>query len=161
MPRSSPVQVLTVLLSLTAALFADSRLFAADRIAPAAAQPSPQPTAAQDKLKDLGTHLRRALDIAVDLFSGNQADLLSKNKTALLSGNSPKILTDNNPKVLSENRTPILSGNTFSLFSNIKVEIHINNSGNAAAPGGSAPTIPSPEPFRNPPPKGIARSLNQ
>ena len=82
-----------------------------------------------------GTHLGRAVDIAVELFSGNEAELLSKNKTALLSGNRPTILSGNNPKVLSENTTPIFSGNTFSVLSNIKVEIHIDNSGNSAAGG--------------------------
>src|SRR5208283_248173 len=99
------------------------------------------PSATLEKMKDLGAHLGRALDIAVDLFSGNQADLLSKNKTALLSGNSPALLSGNAPKVLSENTTPILSGNTFSLFSNIKVEIHINNSGNTTAAGAAAQPV--------------------
>ena len=85
-----------------------------------------------EKLRDLGAHLGRALDIAVDLLSGNEAEFLSKNKTTLLSGNNPAILSGNR-KVLSENTTPVLSGNTFSVFSNIKVEIHIDNSGNNMA----------------------------
>ena len=93
---------------------------------PAAANPYAYAAAPiLEKLKDIGAHLGRALDLAADLFSGNEAEFLSKNKTALLSGN--------NPKVLSENTTPILSGNTFSVFSNIKVEIHIDNSGNNMA----------------------------
>ena len=116
----------------------------------AAAKPSPQNAAATlEKLKNLGTLLGRALDLAVHLMSGNEADLLSKNTTALLSGNKPEILSGNKPailsgnkpavlsgnntKVLSENETPIFSGNTFSFLSNIKIEIHINNSAGAMA----------------------------
>ena len=95
--------------------------------------------------------LGRALDVAVDLLSGNETDLLSRNKTALLSGNKPEILSGNKaailsgnkpeilsgnkPAILSGNTTPILSGNTFSVLSNIKIEIHINNSGNSPMPG--------------------------
>jgi hypothetical protein len=113
-------------------------------------KPAPKkPDVAMEKVKALGEHLGRALDIAMELFSGNQADLLSKNKmallsgnkpdllsknkAALLSGNSPTLLSGNAPKLLSENQTPILSGNKISLFSNFKVEIHIENSGNGAA----------------------------
>ena len=148
MRHASQVKVAAVFLSLTAALLAGNRLFAADRTSPAAARPCPHatPTTAE-KLKDLGSQLGRALGIAIDLLSNNQADLLSKNKTALLSGN--------NPKVLSENTTPILSGNTFSVLSNIKIEIHIDNSGNNTAGGAAAQpsprrAIPSPEPSRTP-----------
>ena len=53
----------------------------------------------------------------VDVLSGNSAHLLSENQTQLLSGNKPKLLSDN--------QTPIFSGNRISLFSNIKVEVHI------------------------------------
>ncbi|MGA2258049.1 MAG: hypothetical protein ABSG53_25575 [Thermoguttaceae bacterium] len=135
----------------------------------AAAKPSPQKTAATaEKLRNLGALLGRALDVAVDLLSGNETELLSKNKTALLSGNKPEILSGNKPeilsgnkpeilsgnkpKLLSGNRTPILSGNTFSMFSNIKVEIHINNSCNNVAPSAAAQphwptTVPNPVPY--------------
>lgn len=132
---------------------------------PTSSAPNPKacpmdPTLA--KLKDLGTHLGRAFDIAFDLLSGNQTDLLSKNKAALLSGNRAKILSDNAPKLLSENSTPILSGNTFSVLSNIKIEIHIDNSGNnnntaggaAARPApGRAITMPEPSPAPIRPPR--------
>ena len=174
MRHVSQVKFVAVFLSLTVALLAGNRLFAADRAAPAparfdishtavpspgAAKPCPRPTAAtMDKLKDLGGHLGRALDVALDLLSGNEANLLSNNNTALLSGNCPKVRLGDNPKVLSENRIPVLSGNTFSLLSNIKVEIHIDNSGNNTA--GSAPvrpvptrTIPKPPSHVTPPPK--------
>jgi hypothetical protein len=123
--------------------------------AAAAARPAPQRAATtMEKLKNLGAQLRRALDIAVDLLSNNEADLLSKNKTALLSGNSPKLVSDNATPILSGNKTPILSGNTFSMFSNIKVEIHIENSGNNnVAPGATAlPPRPSTVPTYLPPP---------
>ena len=200
MRHTFQVPVVMVFLSVAAVLAADNRLSAAEQAKPgatpvpsalkflitkappaAAAKPAPQHAAAtMEKLRNLGAQLRRALDIAVDLFSGNEADLLSKNKTALLSGNSPRllsgneaellaknktallsgnkpailsgnktallsgnkpaILSGNSPKVLSENTTPIFSGNKFSLFSNIKIEIHIINSGDnnraPAAPGG-------------------------
>ncbi len=183
MQHASQAKYLTVFLSLTAALLAGDRLLAAERTSspspakPSAVKPSysngnpyvpfstgtsasyvkaaPSPTAALEKLKDLGAHLGRALDIAVDLFSGNEAELLSKNKTALLSGNRPTILSGNNPKVLSENATPILSGNTFSVLSNIRVEIHIENSGNNAC-GAPQPAVmrmnPRPEPSQTAPP---------
>ena len=117
-------------------------------------QSKPKPPATADKFKALGEHLGRALGIALEFLSGNQADLLSKNTTALLSGNSPTLLSGNSPallsgnsptllsgnapKLLSENQTPIFSGNKISLFSNIKVEIHIENSGNGS---GAAPTV--------------------
>jgi hypothetical protein len=124
------------------------------------AKPAPDKTVTMDKIKSLGEHLARALDIAVDLFSGNEAEFLSKNRTALLSGNKPTILSGNAPnllsgnapnllsgnapKLLSGNATPIfsgnkaqiLSGNSFSMFSNLKIEIHIENSGN------NSPSIP-------------------
>ncbi len=89
-----------------------------------------KPAATSEKLKALGEHLARALDITVDLLSGNKA--------ALFSGNSANLLSGNAPKVLSENQTPIFSGNKISLFSNFKVEIHIENSGNRA---GAAPSV--------------------
>ncbi len=162
MRHAPQVKLLAVFLVLTAALLVGNRLFAADQTSSATSRPSQRPytpnpwkvsspSATLEKLEDLGTHLGRVLDIAVDLLSGNQTDLLSKNKTALLSGN--------NPKVLSENTTPILSGNSFSLFSNIKVEIHIENSGNTMAAGATAKPIPkegvvtNPEPSRKPRPR--------
>lgn len=94
-----------------------------------------KPAATIDKLKELGNEVGRILALTADLFSGNEADLLSKNKTALLSGNCPALLSGNNPKVLSENQTPIFSGNSFSVLSNIKVEIHIDNRGNSVSAG--------------------------
>jgi hypothetical protein len=100
-----------------------------------------------EKLKALGEHLGGALEIALDLFSGNKADLFSGNEAALLSGNKAAFLSGNAPKILSENQTPIFSGNKISLFSNFKVEIHIENSGNheeaprAAKPTAAAPVI--------------------
>ena len=126
---------------------------------PVPTQPCPHAApSTMEKLIDLGTHLGRALDLAVDLLSGNEADLLSKNNTALLSGNKPEILSGNNPKVLSENTTPILSGNSFSMFSNIKVEVHIDHSGNSTPAGATSqpvapPMVPSPEPSRTQPRK--------
>jgi len=186
MSRTSQTKILAVFLSLTAALVADNRLFAADKTAtttpnrPSANQYTPYSsvtvpavpklsmygtapacpysTATMEKLKNLGTQLGRALDIAADLFSGNEADMLSKNKAALLSGNSANVLSGNAPKVLSENTTPILSGNSFSLFSNIKIEIHIDNSGNTMAAGAVAQPAsrraePNPGPSRKPRPR--------
>jgi hypothetical protein len=106
-----------------------------------------------EKIKELGDHLGRALTIARELLSGNEANLLSRNKAALLSGNKANFLSGNTPKVLSENQTPIFSGNKFSLFSNIKVEIHIENSGNggpgapAMKPVGGPMTFQAPSPF--------------
>ena len=163
MRHASHATMVAVFLSLAATLIAGDRLFAADRTPPAAAKPgqyTPRPSSPyltapnMEKLKELGAHLGRALDIAVELFSGNKAELLSKNKTALLSGNRPTILSGNNPKVLSENTTPILSGNTFSVLSNIKVEIHIENSGNNAAGGATA----QPDPRRGIPSSGSSRT---
>jgi hypothetical protein len=116
---------------------------------PATAAPKSCPVCA--KLKALGTHLGRALDVAASLFSDNEAEFLARNKTALLSGNSanllsgnkPNILSGNAPKLLSDNQTPILSGNSFSFLSNIKIEIHIENSGNgnSPAPHQQTPTL--------------------
>ncbi len=64
---------------------------------PAAAKPAPQSAAATlEKLKNIGSLLGRALDLAVHLMSGNEADMLSKNSTALLSGNKPEVLSGNN-----------------------------------------------------------------
>ncbi len=192
MRHSFQVHVVAVFLSVATALSAGNGLLAAEPAKPAAkpaplglqfritgqgvptaaraARPAPQRAATtMEKLKNLGAQLRRALDIAVDLLSnneadllsknktallsGNEADLLAKNKTALLSGNSPKLVSDNatpilsgnKTPILSGNKTPILSGNTFSMFSNIKVEIHIENSGNNnVAPGATAlPPRPS------------------
>jgi len=108
--------------------------------APYVVSARPNPTATLDKVKALGEHLGRAVDLAFDLLSGNSAELFSKNrtallsgnKTALLSGNSANLLSGNAPKLLSDNTTPILSGNSFSLLSNFKLEIHIENSGNGA-----------------------------
>jgi hypothetical protein len=157
MRRTIYIPVLATLLSLAAILATAQTGSAADKAKPAAAKPSASKTdPACEKLKALGAHLGRALDIALDLFSGNQADLLSKNKAALLSGNkaallsgnSANLLSGNAPKVLSENTTPIFSGNTFSLFSNFKVEIHIENSGNNVTPPQPSvvPNIRRPQP---------------
>jgi hypothetical protein len=124
-----------------------------------------------NKIKELGDHLGRALTIARELLSGNEADLLSKNRAALLSGNeaallsgnsanllsgnaphllsgnAPNLLSGNAPKVLSENQTPIFSGNKISFFSNLKVEIHIENSGNGSgAPPSIKPVAPMLQP---------------
>ncbi len=148
MRHTTKAYVVAVLFSLAAALSADNRLLAADHNPPAAAKPSaPRACPTAVKLKDIATHLGRALSIAADLFSGNEADLLSNNKTALLSGNTPTLLSGNTPtllsgnapKVLSENTTPILSGNTISVLSNVKIEIHIDNSGKGSTGGTTAP----------------------
>ena len=171
------VHSVAVLLSLTAFFSTDQRLRASEPTSAKATRPSPSAAAASntpriyapalgsaalnptspktattmEKLRNLGALLGRALDVAVDLLSGNETDLLSRNKTALLSGNKPEILSGNKaailsgnkpeilsgnkPAILSGNTTPILSGNTFSVLSNIKIEIHINNSGNSPMPG--------------------------
>ena len=126
MRHAFSLPVLAIILTLAVVVSTARSGSAAEKAAPKAAAPAKPCPAALDKVKALGTHLGRALDVALDLMSGNEADFLSKNKTALLSGNSPKLL--------SENQTPIFSGNTFSLFSNIRVEIHIENSGNSIAP---------------------------
>jgi hypothetical protein len=78
-------------------------------------------------------------DNEMNLLSGNKPELLSKNKAALLSGNSPELLSGNKPKIVSDNETKLLSGNKFSLsiLSNLKIEIHIENSGNNS--GNNAP----------------------
>jgi len=122
---------------------------------PAVAPPhTAQPALLIHKLKDAGALqkplwdrlLRFAFDVLsgneTELLSGNEAELLSDNKAEILSGNRPKLLSEispqllsgNKPKLLSENQTPILSGNRVSVLSNIKVEIHITNSGNNATP---------------------------
>ncbi len=82
------------------------------------------------------------------LLSGNSPTLLSGNSPALLSGNSPKLLSGNKPNILSGNQTPILSGNRFSLsiLSNLKIEIHIENTGNNS--GNQAPPPPNAEPMK-------------
>ncbi len=151
MRRTITIPVLAMLCTLAILSIAQPG-FAAEKAPPPAKKPPVNADAAMEKAKALGEHLGRALDLAIDLFSGNQADLLSKNKTALLSGNSPKVLTGDNPKVLSENTTPVFSGNTFSLLSNIKVEIHIENSGNGARPpqAGVRPNVPAPAPSIRP-----------
>lgn len=85
--------------------------------------------------------LKSIVDVGIDLLSGNEAELLSNNEAELLSGNraevlsgnSPKLLSDNKPELLSRNQTLILSGNRISLRPQIKVEIHISNSGNRPA----------------------------
>lgn len=144
MRRTSRVLVAALFLALACSISADHRLLAADKAPPAAAKPASCNVAtALEKLKNLGTELGRAVDIAVELLSNNTADLLSGNKMALLSGNAPTILSGNAPKVLSENTTPILSGNTFSFFSNVKIEIHIENSGNTAT---AAPAVHTSQP---------------
>jgi hypothetical protein len=98
---------------------------------PAPSKPAPKKLDPRmEKLMAIGERLGGALEIALDLFSGNEAALLSGNRANLLSGNTPK--------VLSENQTPIFSGNRISLFSNFKVEIHIENSGNRA---GAPPAV--------------------
>jgi hypothetical protein len=87
-----------------------------------------------------------------NLLSGNRPELLSKNKTSLLSGNSPELLSKNNPKLLSENKqkllsgnkTAIFSGNHFSFFSGLKIDIHIENTGNNN--GNNSGNIPPPPP---------------
>jgi hypothetical protein len=162
MQRTSKALVAALFLSLAAAPFAGQRLLAADKPADAVkrstttlqatwqaspttvtdakvaakpvAKPTPKSDATMEKLKDLRTHLGRALSIACDLFSGNEAELFSNNKAAILSGNSPALLSGNKPAILSGNTTPILSGNTLSVLSNIKIEIHIENSGNNHPP---------------------------
>jgi hypothetical protein len=73
---------------------------------------------------DLG---RLALDVAVDLLSGNQAHLLSGNKTDLLSGNSPKLLSEISPELLSRNEVELLSGNKPELLSRNETELLSGN----------------------------------
>ncbi|MCC6123758.1 MAG: hypothetical protein IT426_02250 [Pirellulales bacterium] len=126
-----------------------------------AVHPFAPPQVIVDQLKKIGGEqkarwdtLLRALKLAVNLLSGNETnllsgnrpELLSNNKAALLSGNSPellsgnspKLLSDNKPNILSGNQTPILSGNRISLsiLSGLKIEIHIENSGNHNPPLG-------------------------
>jgi hypothetical protein len=161
MQRTSKVLVAALFVSLAAVPFAGQRLLAADKpaadtlptlqatwqvsptaiketpklaVKPPAKLLQPKADATMDKLKDLRTHLGRALSIACDLFSGNEAELFSNNKAAILSGNSPALLSGNKPAILSGNTTPILSGNSLSVLSNIKIEIHIENSGNNHPP---------------------------
>jgi hypothetical protein len=64
------------------------------------------------------------------LLSDNEPKILSGNRAKLLSENEPKILSNNKTAVLSGNKTPILSGNRISFFSGLKIEIHIENTGN-------------------------------
>jgi hypothetical protein len=145
--------VLAMLITLSAILAAVQNGSAAEKAPPK--PPHTKPDATAEKMKALGAHLGRALDIALDLLSGNEANMLSKNNAALLSGNSPTLLSGNSPtllsgnapKVLSENTTPIFSGNTFSLLSNIKVDIHIEKSGNnvAAPQRNAAPNARQPQ----------------
>ena len=166
MRHSFQVHVVAVFLSVATALSAGNGLLAAEPAKPAAkpaplglqfritgqgvptaaraARPAPQRAATtMEKLKNLGAQLRRALDIAVDLLSnneadllsknktallsGNEADLLAKNKTALLSGNSPKLVSDNATPILSGNKTPILSGNKTPILSGNKTPILSGN----------------------------------
>jgi hypothetical protein len=204
MRRSYQTQSIALFLLVATGLLAGDRLFGADRPNPiavktlpttktvatsakmvplAAAKPLPPsecPVLA--KLKSLGSQLQKALELGVDVLSGNKADLLSNNKPNLLSGNKPNLLSGNSPKLLSgnsanllsgnkpnllsgnktkllsDNKTPIFSGNTISLFSNIKIEIHIENRGNSVSTGGraqpfAAPTPAGPTPFLNPAPQ--------
>jgi hypothetical protein len=95
-------------------------------------------------------------DNETNLLSGNRPELLSKNKAALLSGNSPtllsgnspELLSGNKPKIVSDNETKLFSGNKFSLsiLSNLKIEIHIENTGNNN--GNHAPPPPHAEPVK-------------
>jgi hypothetical protein len=95
---------------------------------PAAAITGPNKAAAtEEKLKNLGALLGRALDVAIDLLSGNETDLLSRNKTALLSGNKSEILSGNRPEILSGNKPEILSGNKPEILSGNKPEILSGN----------------------------------
>lgn len=145
------------------------------------AQPSPQkapqhrplaqPGAMLDHLKQFAAdqkpqwdELLRAFKLAVNLLSGNETnllsgnrpELLSKNKAALLSGNSPEVLSGNKPKILSDNHTPILSNNHFSLsfLSNLKIDIHIENTGNNNGNNAPPPLQGRPEVHVQPGPVG-------
>jgi hypothetical protein len=119
-------------------------------------------------LEKLSEAMRVALNMLsgnqANLLSGNAPKLLSENSPALLSGNSPKLLSENETpilsgnrveakqlsennthllsgntsKLLSDNKTPVLSGNKISLFSDIKVEINMENIGNNNRQGGPA-----------------------
>jgi len=116
---------------------------------PAAASPSPQksPTTAE-KLKQLGSLLGRALDVAVSLLSGNETELFSKNQAALLSGNKPEILSGNKadllsgnkPEILSGNKPKLLSGNKAALLSGNKPEILSGNKPNVLS-GNKTPIL--------------------
>jgi hypothetical protein len=119
-------------------------------------------------LEKLSEAMRVALNLLsgnqANLLSGNAPKLFSENSPALLSGNSPKVLSENETpilsgnrveakqlsendthllsgntsKLLSDNKTPMLSGNKISLFSDIKVEINMENIGNNNRQGGPA-----------------------
>ena len=131
-----------------------------------ATTPPGQPGTIVEQLKQLAAQqksrldtLLRAVELAfnalsgneTNLLSGNRPELLSKNNTSLLSGNSPellsgnspKLLSGNKPKILSDNQTPILSGNhlSLSILSDIKIEVHIENTGNNS--GNHAPPPPA------------------
>ena len=123
--------------SVFAVLFTLPAIVAAAQEKPPAHKPAAPKAPPADKLKALGEHLGRALDLALDILSGNEAEFLSGNKAALLSGNSArtKAFNGEKPTVLSGNKMSAFSGNKIDLFSNIKlfsdikVEIHVHNSG--------------------------------
>jgi hypothetical protein len=65
-----------------------------------------------------------------ELLSGNETELLSGNETELFSGNKPKLLSGNETELLSGNKPKFLNGNRVSVLSGNKLEIRIVNSGN-------------------------------
>ena len=56
-------------------------------------------------------------NLAVKMFSGNEAELLSGNAPELLSGNEPEFFSGNAPELLSRNAPEFLSGNEPQLLS--------------------------------------------
>ena len=136
MRHTPKTQLLALVLTSTATLLANGRLFAADQPRPppsaksfptpcyprhsqsrphaqspsvAVARPSPQkPAAAMEKLKDLVVQLRRTLDIAFDLLSGNETDLLSRNKTALLSATNRRFCRAMKPSCSPRTRRAVV-----------------------------------------------------
>jgi hypothetical protein len=85
---------------------------------------------------------RLAEDLTLKLLSNNQAHLLSGNSPKFLSENEPEILSGNKTQLLSGNHASIFSGNHVSFFSGLKIEIHIENTGNNNGNQHVAPSEP-------------------
>ncbi len=90
-------------------------------------------------------------EILPEILSDNQTKLVSDNEAHVLSGNAPNLLSGNEPEILSGNKAEVLSGNHISILSNIKIEIHISETGNNS--GNEVPPPPrKPEPPKSPRP---------